>query len=106
MSIILDFIKKRTKEKFSSNLLSNLDAWFFCLIFCLIKFLYLKMFKLISFSFTLILILNLSNAIPHSNSTCESGLEYDQFFGICFKNHCAEKCGDENCAIRKMVKDK
>lgn len=79
------------------------------------------MLKLILFCFTLVLILNLTNAarkclLPNfeSNTTtdgitdcnCPVGMEYDSLFGICFKNLCSEKCGNENCVIRKSVKDR
>jgi len=39
------------------------------------------------------------------NCTCPAGLEYDEMFGVCFKNQCKEHCNQMNCAIRKPIQN-
>lgn len=36
-----------------------------------------------------------------TNCRCAPGLEYDENYGICFKNQCKALCGDMQCQIRK-----
>lgn len=78
------------------------------------------MFKLTLFSFVLVSSLfltidasrkclmpnfetNLTSVDGLENCKCAEGFEYDEMFGICFKNECKDHCREMDCVIRKST---